>query len=292
MNFIKNQRSLSWILFIVLALIWGSAYILIKKGLEAFEPFQVASFRILVASIVLVPLVIGVRKVNLDSKQWFFIILSGFLGSLFPAFLFATAQQELDSAEAGILSSMTPVFTLLVSKFAFDYKIRRYQLPGILLAFIGASLIAINGKDDLNFQWKGVLLVMLATVCYAVNLNFIKYKLSEVPPKLISSLSLIALIIPTAIYLSWTGFFGDILIGENSTAFWSLVILGSTSTGLALLLFIKLLKIANPLFSSSITFAIPFVALAWGIVDGEVLGFYELLSLFMMLLGIWLISKK
>lgn len=290
---LTNSKSfISWILFSTLALIYGSAFILMKWGLISYSPLQIASYRIFIGAIVLTPLAISVRRFRFSKKQWYFLIQSGILGSLIPAFLFASAEQHLDSSIAGVLGSMTPVFTLLISHFAFNYKLEKHQIPGLILAFGSTLLMGFSTSSEMEFQWKGIIYILIATMCYALNMNFIKYKLQDISPKIISSISLLFLIIPTGLVLFYTDFHTGVNDPENLKSILSITILGITSTAIALLLFIKLLKIASPVFTSSITFAIPFVAIFWGVLDGEKIELFESLIMTLMLLGIWLISKK
>jgi drug/metabolite transporter (DMT)-like permease len=288
----KSDSRLSWILFGSLVLIYGSAFILIKWGLISYSPQQVASYRIFIGALVLSPFAVGIRKFNLTKTQWYFLLQSGILGSLIPAFLFASAEEHLDSGIASVLGSMTPVFTVLISHFAFRYKLGKFQIPGLLLAFGSALLIGLKDSSGFDFQWKGVVYILIATLCYAANMNFIKYKLEDISPKVISSISLLFLIIPTGFFLFQSNFFEGVQNPENLKSLISISILGLTSTALALILFIKLLKMANPVFTSSITFAIPLVAILWGVFDGEKVGIQEAIAIGLMLLGIWLISKK
>lgn len=292
MTLIKSTKTLSWILFTSLVLIYGSAFILIKWGLISYSPQQVASLRIFVGGIVLAPLTLGVKKITLSKSQWYFLLQSGLLGSLIPAFLFAAAEQQIDSGLASVLGSATPVFAVLISHFAFKYKLGKYQIPGLFLAFSSVIIIAFNKSDGVEYQWQGVIFILIATLCYAANMNFIKYKLEDVSPQLISSISLLFLVIPTGLILYFSNFFGSIYAPENLKSIVSITILGLTSTAVALILFIKLLKLANPLFTSSITFAIPAVAIFWGVLDGETVGSQEAISIVLMLTGIYLISKK
>ena len=292
MTLIKSKNQLSWILFTSLVFIYGSAFILIKWGLISYSPQQVASYRIFIGAIVLSPFAFRLRKISLTKTQWYFLIQSGILGSLIPAFLFARAEQHLDSGIASVLGSMTPVFTVLISHFVFQYQLGKLQIPGLILAFSSTLLIGIKNGSGLEFQWEGIIYILIATLCYATNMNFIKYKLEGVSPKIISSVSLLFLIIPTGLLLLQTGFFEGLQDTDNFKSIVSITILGLTSTALALLLFINLLQIANPLFTSSITFVIPLVAIIWGIFDGEKIGFQESIAIGLMLLGIWLISKK
>ena len=128
-----NKNQLSWILFISLSFIYGSAFILIKWGLISYSPQQVASYRIFIGGIALSPLAFGIRKISLSKSQWYFLIQSGVLGSLIPAFLFASAEQHLDSGITSVIGSVMPVFTVLISYFAFQYKIGKLQILGLAL---------------------------------------------------------------------------------------------------------------------------------------------------------------
>ena len=205
--------ALAWILLIILALIWGSSFILIKKGLLALSPAEVGSLRIVSASIFLLPVALfKLRKV--EKSRLLPLVGAGFLGSLIPAFLFAIAQTRLESAITGVLNTLVPIFTILIAFIIYDQRQTKKVFLGITLGFVGTAILITAGNGGL---FGGInafaLLVVLATICYASNLTLIKAKLNDLHPLTVTSISLV-LVGPLAmIYLfGFTDFLGNDIV--------------------------------------------------------------------------------
>lgn len=288
----KKPSVLIIILFALLVLIWGSAFILIKKSLLYFSPIEVGAGRIFFACITLFPFAIRQLK-KINKSDLGFVVLSGALGSFAPAILFALAQSTVSSGYAAIMSGLTPVFTILVGILFYKQRIVLLQLIGVLLSFSGAILLLFQGLDFSKIEWLASSFIVVATICYALNLSLVKFKLKAIHPMQIAAVSLLFMGPIAAIVLSYFGFFQfEFSNPIFKQAFISLSILGITSTAIALVLFNKLLKIASPILASSITYAIPIVALSWGFVDGEQLSIIHFIGLTLILGGVFLIAKK
>ena len=288
---IKNRSTQSWLLFIALSLIWGSAFLLIKRGNEAFTPLQGASIRILTGAIVLCPIALRNLRKKYSKQEWLFLFISGLVGSYTPAMLFATAQTSITSSTAGVLSSLTPVFTAIISILFFKNKLSAHQYFGLALGLLGAIMLATLKDGSIDFSNMSWLLVVGATFCYAINLNFLKFKLEKVEPFTIAAMSLF-LVSPFALFNLFNSDFTSRLIPENTDSFLYLILLGATATSLALILFNKLLKIASPQFASSTTYAIPVIAICWGIFDNEVINQFQLIAITCILGGLFLLKKS
>jgi len=180
---------LAWSILAGLAVIWGSSFILIKRGLEYFSSDEVGALRISIAFLVLSPFALyRIRKVSL--REWKLFILVGLIGSGFPAFLFAKAQTGIDSSLAGILNSLTPLFTMIVGLSFFSLKPRWFNIAGVLIGLTGAiGLISVSGGRGFEFNFQYAVYIIVATVCYAVNVNIVKYKLKETDALTITSFS-------------------------------------------------------------------------------------------------------
>jgi len=283
-----------WLYLGILSVIWGTSYILIKKGLLGFTPLQLGSVRVVLAGLFL--FVIGFRSVRGISKQeWPWIIVSGFVGSFLPMFLFAFAETEIDSSVASVLNSLVPLFTLFVGYLAFGIGFQRNQLFGVLLGLGGAILLILTGKSlnpEQNYGYT--VLVVIATVCYALNTNIIKSKLQNVSPMAIAVGNFLGIWIPGLLVMFGSGFFeGSTLNGPN---FWPslgyIVILCVLSTCVAKIMFNRLVQISSAVFSVSVTYLIPLVGIFWGVLDGETFGLRQLLSGGLILFGVYLINKK
>ena len=287
-----SRQTKSILLFIVLVLIWGSAFILIKQGLKALTPLQVGSLRVLAASIVLSPFAIGQFK-KIKKSEWFYILTSGIVGSLLPAILFAVGMENgISSSTAGVLSALTPAFTVILGIVFFKSRVSWLQVVGLILGFGGAlSLLIIRSKSGIDFNNYGWLIV-LATFFYALNLILVKFKLKETKPILISSISLIFTIPFTLGTLFFTTDFETITFSNQVyKAIGFSALLGVLATGIALQLFNQLIKISTPIFSSSITYAIPIMAILWALVVGETVDTSTYFLTTIIILSIYLIRK-
>jgi len=295
MNQFKDHhpRFFSWALLILLTLVWGSSFILIKKGLTVYSAPQVASIRILSASLFMIPFAISwLRRV--DKKYYLLIFVSGFIGSFIPAFLFSLAQTQLDSAVTGIVNSLTPVFVLIIGVVFYKQRFNASIIIGLLLAISGTILLMFYGSGGVFSFNYFALFVVLATVLYGINVNILKFNLSALNPIAISSISIFMIGPFAAIQLFGFSDF-TVRVGSGNDALLALFylsILGIIGTSLALMLFNLLIKITTPLFSSSVTYLIPIVAVIWGILDGEKLYFLHYLSMAIIIFGVFLANRK
>ena len=288
----NNARALT--LLILLALIWGTSFILMKRGLEVFSAGELGSLRVAAASVFLAPIAL-VKLRDLQSSQYLKLFASGLMGIFFPAFLFALAQTELESSVTGIMNSLTPICTLLVGVIFYDQQFRRQSIIRIVMGLIGTVILILANTGG---QIAGVnffaVFVILACIFYATNLNFIKYKIAELNAMTITSVSLL-LIGPLAIiYLfGFTAFTEKMATREGAwTAFGFVILLGFMSTSLATILFNKLVKISSPLYTSSVTYLIPVVAVLWGLFDGESLYVGHFAGMAAIIGGVYLANRK
>lgn len=265
---------------------------LIEIGLENFSPIQVSTIRVIVAFLCLLPF--GWSKLKqLSKSDLYWIFLSGFLGSLLPATLFSLAQSKIDSSISAILGGLTPVFTLIIGLIVFKQKVRWIHVLGVSLCFAGASFLAFKNMNVEGFVWWPALAVCGATICYAINVNLLKYRMKHVDSMVLSSVSMY-LVGPLAafIILQTDVLTLDYQDYEVKKSLAALVFLGATSTALGLLLFNKLLKHASPLLASSITYLIPIVAVTFGYFYGEVITIIHFVSMIFVLAGIYLVTRK
>ncbi len=266
---------------------------MIKRGLDHFSPVQVASIRIFAAALLLSPLSIpAIGKIK--TRLWPPMLVVGALGSLFPAFLFATAQSQIPSSMAGILNGLTAVFALVVGGLFFNQGFQKNRLFGILLGFIGCGFLIFLRSDgqlgEFNFY---ALLIVLSTLCYGTSVNVVNRYFREYPAKVTSSVTLLS-VAPFAIVLGLCSEVPQTIMGnpEAMPSLMAILFLGFFSTGIALLLFYKLLQLSNPIFGSSVTYLIPIVALIWGVADGEAMFFFYFVSMALILLGVYFISRR
>ncbi len=292
----KNSESstITWIIISILAITWGSSFILMKRGLAVFSSNEVGALRIVISFLVLLPFAIKrIRKISI--KDAGNLALAGLIGNGIPAFLFAKAQTVIDSSVAGILNSLTPLFTVIVGLLAFKIQPRWFNVLGVILGLIGAvGLVMVSSSGNYSFQFSYAMLIVIATLLYATNSNIIKVWLRNIDPVGIVSLAFFCIGPPTFIYLI---FFTDVFtqLSTNPLAWRGMgymCILSVGGTAIALILFNKLLKITTPLFASSITYLMPVIALIWGLLDGEKLNWSYALWVLMILSGVILVSSK
>lgn len=287
----------SWLLLILLALIWGSSFILIKRGLAVFSPGEVGAYRIVSAAVVLLPLSLT-RIKNLSKRQIRNLVVAGFVGSFFPAFLFAKAQTELSSSLTGVLNALTPLFVVLVGALFFHSRITKRNGVGLFIAFVGVLiLISIRqggGLGSFNEINGYVFYVLLATLFYGINLNLIKYWFVALKPVEITAISLLMVLPVALIYLFVGTSFSFKLVHHEGAleAIGYLTILGVLGTALALIIFNGLVKMVTPVFASSVTYLVPIIAVIWGVLDGEILEETHYLGMIAIILGVWIGNSR
>ena len=282
-----------WLYLILLSIIWGSSYILIKRGLVGLTPIQLGSVRIVFSTIFL--LIMGYKSLKgLSKNEWKWLIITGFLGTFFPSFFFAFAQQYIDSAVAAIMNSLTPIFTLLVGVAFFATKILTRQYAGVLLGFIGSVGLIWGGSQITENQPTGyVLLIISASMCYAINIYFLKHKLTNVSPMAMTLGNFIAILPPALILLVLSDFFSiQIMQSEEViTSLGFIALLAFFGTAIAKVMFNRFVKMASAVFVSSVTYTLPIVALFWGTLDGERISNFQLLATAIILIGVSLAHR-
>lgn len=287
-----KNKGFQWVVLILLAFVWGTSFILMKKGLDSFHNYHVAAFRVFFSCLLLLPF--SIRNVRLiNSRNIKSLLISGFLGTAIPAVLFTTAQTRISSSLAGILNSLTPFFTLLVGLILYKVKFRWFSFLGVLVGLVGAAGLVIRDGSDIfhNINIYAVL-VVLATLFYGININEIKSKLGHMSGLEITSLAMLLIGPVAAIYLavsdySYITFNRDILL-----SLFFVFLLALFSSVLALIVFNSLIPHTSAVFASSVTYIIPVFAIFWGIFDGETLTPWQLIWTFLILLGVYLVNRN
>jgi drug/metabolite transporter (DMT)-like permease len=287
-----ESKQLKWVLLTVLSLIWGSSFILIKKGLIGLTPIQLGSLRILFAGIFL--LAIGFKSISkISLQQWKFIAITAFFGTFIPAYLFAIAQTEIDSSVSSILNSLTPLNTLVLGSIAFGLQFKRNQIFGVIIGLFGSALLILNGAmnhPEQNYYYA--LLILIASLCYATNVNLIKKHLSGMAPLSITTGNFLVLLLPATVILYFTDFLEVVTVPQVQHSMLFIVVLGVIGTGIANIIFFKLIQLSSPVFATSVTYLIPIVAFFWGLLDNEMLTPIQFVGAFVILIGVYLSAKK
>ncbi len=295
MNYQKysEHKAFPILILVFLGLIWGSSFILIKKGLVAFDALQVGTIRITFASLVMLPIAIRNIKIHYKS-EWKKFFVVGLIGNFFPAILFAYAETGITSSLAGILNALTPMFTLILGAVFFAAKINRWQTIGLLIGFGGSVTLSFIGSEGglggFN-HFAGT--VIVATLLYGININLLKAWFPRLNSLILTSLAMFSIGPLALIYLLSTDFISVLI--NNDAAYMSLFylfLLGVVGTSFALVLFNKLIQITTPVFASTVTYLIPIAAVMWGIIDNEALYPVHFMGMIMIISGVYIVNKN
>lgn len=287
-----NQKYLKYLFLFLLALVWGSSFILIKKGLQHLSPFQVGSLRIVFAAVFII--IFGFRYIaKINRRHFKYLLITSLLGTFVPVFLFSWAQTSLNSSISAILNSLTPLNTLLIGIWFFGFGFQRRQLLGVILGFLGSGLLIINGIQEGGQQdFRFSLLLIIATWCYATNVNLLNKYLNDLNPISITVGNFVIILIPALIVLYFSDF-GAVTFNEQViSAIGYIALLGVVGTAMANVVFFKLIKISSPIFASSVTYLIPLIASFWGLLDHERFTLVQLIGAVIILIGVYLSAKK
>ncbi len=285
---------LKWMYLIVLSLIWGSSFILIKKSLIGLSPLQLGALRTVFAAIFLFS--IGIKSIKtIQGNEWKWVAISAFVGTFIPAFLFAFAETEIDSGITSILNSLTPLITFVLGILLFAIRFNKNQLIGVIIGLVGSIGLIWEGSiinPDQNYGYA--FLVIIATFGYGINVNIIKRHLQHVSPMAIANGNFVVLIIPALIVLFASDFFTTSLFTDLDvqTSIAYMALLAVLGTGIAKIMFNKLIQISTPVFASSVTYIMPIIALFWGLWDGEKFSLYQLLASVVIIFGVYLTNKN
>jgi drug/metabolite transporter (DMT)-like permease len=294
----NSSNSLKWILFILLCLIWGSSFVLMKLGMFApdgsavLSAWQVAALRIFTSGLVLLPFAIKAwRRITPALRG--IILVSGWLGSFIPAILFCLAESRIDSALAGTLNAVTPLSTLLIGWLIYRVPVAKSKLWGILIGLAGCILLFMQKAFDSVHHpgWAG--LVLLATICYGWNVHLVKQKLSGISAIDIATLAFSGMIPFSLLLLVVSSYFRlPLLEPMYARATIAASILGIIGTAVASVIFYRIVKLSGALFASLVTYGIPFVAIGWGLVYGEKINITQVIALAIILGGVYLTNKE
>lgn len=301
-----NQKPIwmIWGVLLLLAFVWGSSFILMKialfdsSGAPVYSPMDVAALRITIAALSLLPVAISQFK-NVPREKWIWILGVGTFGNLLPAYLFTSAQTELPSAIAGMLNSLTPLFTMIIAVLLFKTAISRSQLIGLVIGFFGAMLLISDGGNlvDVFMSESGISIVgcrkvALATLFYGLSVNILRNKLLDVGATTIAAIAL-AFVMPIAVFALFGSDVPTILLENPSgiKSMLSVVVLAVIGTAAALAVFNALIKWTDALTASSVTYIIPVFAAMWGFIDGEALTVWHLIGGLVILLGVALVKR-
>ena len=264
-----------------------------KKALIGVSPIQLGALRMIVTSVFL--LLIGFKSIKkIKKEQWIYIFYTALLGTFIPGFLFSYTLTAIDSSIVSILTSFTPFNTLIFGALFFGFAFKKQQLLGILIGLFGTLILILEGAVlNPNQNYWYALLIIIASIGYAFNVNIVKKYLQDVDALAITTGNFLILLAPATIILGFTGFFTEFKASEQGLeSLGYIAVLSIIGTGIAKIMFNKMVQISNPIFSSSVTYLIPVVAILWGVFDGEKLSLIQLFAGIIILFGVYLVNKK
>jgi len=290
----KNKNVIAWGLLILLAIIWGSSPILIKKALVKLDPFEIGALRLTLASFVLMPFLLKNLK-EIKRKDYFILFVSGIVGNVLPYFLYPIAQTKIDSATSGVLTSLTPFFALIIGVIFYKLKATKNNIIGLIIGFMGTFLLILfsGSSGGFNSDIFG-LFVVAATLLYGINLNLVKYHLNHLKPITITSFSIVSILPITLYILFFLSPFQNHINDFNYYKFelGYVLILGVLGTSIATIIFYNLIKIKDTVFASMVTYLMPLVAICLGVIDGEKINELQLFGMALILIGVFINGKK
>jgi len=287
-----DNKIWKWIVLVFLAFIWGTSFILMKKGLQSYSPTQVAEFRMFFTFVFFIPLII--KKIKLLKKEYIIsLIIIGYVGSFIPAFLFSKAQTHLNSSLSGMLNSLTPLFVLLIGIIFYKTIVPKIKIIGIIIGLLGAVGLFLKNINtmfnDINYYG---LLIVFATFLYGINANVIKNKLQNLDGTTTAALSFLFVGPVAGVML----LFSDFTIAQQTQNYIQnlgfIAILSFFSSFIAGIIFNVLVKKTTAIFASSVTYILPIFAIFWGVMDGEQINILQIISITIILFGVYLVNKK
>lgn len=282
----EKRKIWHWVVLVILSLIWGTSYILMKKGLESFSYFQVGSLRIFITFICLLPVAIK-NLPKLNRENLLSVLIIGFLGNAIPAFLFPLAQTQISSSMAGMLNSLSPVFTLLLGITIYKRKAIKTQIAGVFLGLAGAVGLIYTGSFTFNL-WG--LLVVLATILYGISSNEVS-RVKGLNGLQLTSLAFFVISPVAIIYLIFSDFSAAMATDNWIRNLGFIAVLAIFGSAAALAMFYLLIKDTSPIFAAMVTYFIPVVATMWGLADNEKLTYSMLVSVVFIIAGVVIINR-
>jgi|TARA_B100001093_G_scaffold114494_1_gene106827 drug/metabolite transporter (DMT)-like permease len=287
-----NNYNKKWGLLIVLSIIWGSSFILIKKGLDQLSPIHLGSLRIIFTSLVI--FVFSYKSlITIKKEKWKWIIITAYVGTFFPVYLVGFGQTELDSGLASILTTLTPMSTLVVGIFFFNLFFTKKQIVGLSIGLIGTFMLLYEGSLNSETNIFFAIFIVITTIGYGASVNLIKTHLTDIPPTAVTAGIFLSILPPAVLILIFSDF-SSLNFSNNQviSSILYILVLAIFSSAIAQTLFNVFVKIASPLFASSVTYTMPVVAILWAVLDGEELTLIQYFASVIILFGVYLVNQK
>jgi len=287
-----NKRLWQWVLLLFVSFIWGASFILMKRGLESFSPLQLGTMRIFFASLFLLPLFFK-RIKKFKKEQIKPLLIISILGNLFPAFLFALAQTEVSSSMSGMLNTMFPIIALIVGSLFYGAKTEKHRIFGVFVGLLGT--IGIIFSNDISLSYNSILysgFIVIATIFYAISINEIKFKLTNLDGVTITVFAFMITGPIAGTYLLFSDFSAAMATPDFKENLIYIILLAFGSSAVSVTLFYLLIDYVDVIFASLTTYIIPVFAIFWGLFDGEIITFTQILFMIIVFIGIYLVNKK
>ena len=287
-----NNYNKKWFLLIVLSVIWGSSFILIKKGLDQLSPIQLGSLRIIFTSIVIIFFSYK-SLIKIKKEKWKWIVITAYVGTFFPVYLVGFGQSEIDSGLASILTTLTPISTLVIGIFFFNLFFTKKQIVGLSIGLIGTFLLLYEGSLNSEVNIFFAVFIVITTIGYGTSVNLIKTYLTDIPPAAVTAGIFLSILPPAILILIFSDFNSlnfssqDVI---NSIIY--ILILSIFSSAIAQTIFNIFVKIASPLFASAVTYTMPVIAILWAVLDGEELTVKQYFASAVILFGVYLVNQR
>ena len=276
-----------WARLVVPGLIWGMSFYFIAEGLEAFPAILITPMRIAfgIVALGLVP----AARAPVPREAWPRLVLLGAVWMALPLSMFPFAEERVSSSVTGMLNGAIPLIVAVVSATFFGARPTRSQVNGVLIGFVGVVLVAVPTANDGRSSVEGIVLILVALVCYGFALNVampLQQAHGSLPVLLRSQMAALVLTAPL----------GAAGLGDVHFAWGPLVmvaLLGILGTGLAYALAIANTGLLGPTRASVTTYVIPAVALGLGtIVRNESVAVLAVVGCVVALVGAYLAGRR
>lgn len=256
--------------YLLLAALWGSSFLFMRMGASEFGPLATAWTRVFVATLFLAPLMLQQGHWPVFKKNWKMVLGFGVFNSALPFALFAYAVLHISTGLSAILNASVPLFAALVAWVWLGDRLNKWRIAGLFIGFVGVSLLAnnqtsyhsaANPDTGLWGQYTAIAACLLATLCYAIAGSFTKKYMPNMPPLVSSTGSQLGASLALTVPAVWA-----MPPAMPSPKAWAaLIILGVACTGIAYILYFRLVNRAGPAKALTVTFLIPVFALVYGV---------------------------
>ncbi len=248
---------------VTLSALWGASFLFMRIAAPEFGPLALVEVRVFIAALFLLPIFLLRADVSELTSNWRKLAILGVMNSAAPFFLLTFATLSITGGFAGILNATAPIWAAMIAWVWLSDRLNLSRILGLVIGFAGVLLLVWD-KVSLNFDGTTVAILagILAAVLYAIGGNYTKKQMSGMRPLAIATGSMIAaaiILLPIAVYL-WPG-------AMPSLRSWiAVIIMGVASTGVAYILYFRLIRNVGPAKAITVTYLIPAFAMLWGFI--------------------------